>query len=296
MEKYILYGEIYATADSILHKGRCKGTIAYVGIYQYDCQFHSRVSNNASLLHSLNHDNVVQFLEWYQSPQHIWIVTELASGGTLADIMDADGPIPSEQMGGFVSDLAGGLCYVHSMGLVFCDLTPSKILLDAMGTLKLSDFSLAHNNDLNPWTIESLYDGLHQCYLSLAADGGETSSALDKELVSKVRRISSLTFFNPFYLSPEVLTRAEFSTSSDMWSLGCVIYELMMGTPPFIGSSPDTLKEVVVHQLPWIPTVIKGFSEMWDIVNGLLEKKVANRIDWTALKENETFSNLVGML
>lgn len=294
MENYVLYGEICKTGDAKLYKGRRKRTISYVGIYQYDCQLHSHVSNSVSLLHSLDHDNLVRFVEWYQSPQHIWVITELASGGTLANIMDSDGPVPVERMSSFLNDLTAGLSYVHEMRLLYCDFTPSKILLDAKGVLKLSDFSLAQHRDrvTNTWTAESIYSGVCQCYHSLTSETGKTSRALDKELTSKARRISSLTFFNPFYLAPEVFSSACFSTHSDLWSLGCVMYELMMGMPPFVGTSPDGLKEGVVHRLPWIPKVVRGFSGLWDIVSGLLQKNTEKRTDWTTLKENVTFNNL----
>lgn len=79
------------------------------------------------LMHLLDHDNVLRFLEWYETPQHIWVITELAIGGSLRDILEQDGFIPGPNIGAFVSDIVAGLDYIHSRGVIYCDLQPGKV-------------------------------------------------------------------------------------------------------------------------------------------------------------------------
>ena len=80
-------------------------------------------------MHGLNHRHVLMFHKWYETPKHIWVITELTNGGTLADILEQDGHIPFPQVTDFVRDIASGLSYVHSRQIVYCDLQPYKVCL-----------------------------------------------------------------------------------------------------------------------------------------------------------------------
>ena len=77
-------------------------------------------------MHSLDHNNVLKFLEWYETPKHIWVVTELATGGSLADVIEQDGHIPLPHWSDFITDIANGLHYLHSRNILYCDLQPRK--------------------------------------------------------------------------------------------------------------------------------------------------------------------------
>ena len=78
-------------------------------------------------MQGLDHAHVLMFREWYETPKHIWVITELASGGTLADILEQDGCLPFPQVVDFVRDIASGLNYVYSRQIVYCDLQPHKV-------------------------------------------------------------------------------------------------------------------------------------------------------------------------
>ena len=78
-------------------------------------------------MNGLDHDNVLRFYEWYETSRHIWVITELTSGGTLAQILEQDGWIPPNKISGFISDIALGLNYLHSLNILYCDLQPNKV-------------------------------------------------------------------------------------------------------------------------------------------------------------------------
>lgn len=70
---------------------------------------------------------MVKFLEWYETSNHLWVVTELVQGGTLADILDQDGFIPLGELAAFLVDIAAGLNFVHSAGILYCNLQPTNV-------------------------------------------------------------------------------------------------------------------------------------------------------------------------
>ena len=78
-------------------------------------------------MHGLEHRNVLKFYEWYETPKHIWVITELASGGTLAGILEQDGLILPNLAGEFITDIISGLNYLHSVRVIYSDLQPKKV-------------------------------------------------------------------------------------------------------------------------------------------------------------------------
>lgn len=78
-------------------------------------------------MHTLDHLNVLRFYEWYETPKHIWVITELASGGVLAEILKQDVRIAPEKVGEFVKDISSGLNYLHFNDILYCDLRPQKV-------------------------------------------------------------------------------------------------------------------------------------------------------------------------
>ena len=81
------------------------------------------------LVHSLDHVNILRFFEWYETSKHVWVITELANGGSLADILDQDGTIPFPNVTSFLVDIIAGLNYLHCRQIVYCDLQPSKVII-----------------------------------------------------------------------------------------------------------------------------------------------------------------------
>ena len=279
MEKYLLYGNLPSSSANTLFKGRRKRSVAYAGFYRYLKANKSLVAQAVHVHHRLDHRNILKFLEWHESPQHVWIVTELASGGTLSDVMDLDGPIPLENITPFFEDIASGLSYIHSMGLVFCNLHPSAVYLDTTGSLKLGEFIHTHLLNEEKWTIGSLNQSLKEYFLSLMKD-----EVVDvHELAASARRsplpVQSLY---PFYLAPDVLQSACFSFSSDLWSLGCLLFEMITGTSPFIATSPEKLKHTVLHHDP-LQGLVTEKEELWRVIQGLLTKRVDERWGWKIL-------------
>ena len=269
MENYVLYGEISETGLCTVFKGRRKSTIQYVSIHRYSREHLETLTRNVSHLSRLDHAHILRFMEWYCSPQHVWIVTELVSAGTLSDVIDTDGPAPLETIPSFVSDILAGLNHAHTMGMVVRDLCPGKIRLDASGILKLSDFSLAVEVGMTDNRNDDVLQIINDFYSTLVADyspntlqspggansrnGSEDFSQNLDPLVSlslRGRHSSSSSLLSPFYLSPESVQSSTFSYASDLWSVGVIMYELWVGHCPFTGATPTELINSITDSDP----------------------------------------------
>ena len=143
MENYVLYDEIGRGENTVVYKGRRKGTINFVAIYCIEKILRAEITNRVRLTHELCHENIVGFNEWYETSNHLWIVVELCTGGTLRQVIEQDKNLPEVCIRKFGRCILRGLYYIHSIGIVFCNLTSNKVLLDGEGNLKLSDFTLS---------------------------------------------------------------------------------------------------------------------------------------------------------
>ena len=152
MENFVLYDELQRGTYSIVYKGRRKSTIDFVAIQCWEKTKKEEVANSVRkrkrrktpkratkrtnfrlsprqvrVLNALDHANVVQFVEWYETDNHMWVITELCTGGTLDDIITQDGTLPESTIRQFATHLVSGLSYIHSMGLVVSDVSPKKV-------------------------------------------------------------------------------------------------------------------------------------------------------------------------
>ncbi|XP_029593552.1 serine/threonine-protein kinase ULK4 [Salmo trutta] len=143
MENFILYEEIGTGRKSVVYKGRRKGSINFVAIICSDKSKRHEITNHVRLTHDIKHENVVTFYEWYETSNHLWLVVELCTGGSLESVITQDECLSEDVVREFAIHLVKGLRYIHDAGIVFSDLTPSKILLDGPGTLKYSNFCLS---------------------------------------------------------------------------------------------------------------------------------------------------------
>ena len=207
MENFVLYDEIGKGNQRVVYKGRRKGTIKYVAIHCIEKLKRQQLQNSVRISHQLDHPNIVRFYEWYETTNHFWLVVELCTGGSLQTILQQDLCLPEQTIRSFGKDLVSGLLYLHSLDIIYCDLSPQKIILDSSGTLKYSNFSLSRIRD-------------------------EESDEFVKH--------SSVA-----YKAPEVIDGSLPSPESDLWSLGCLLFEMFTANTPFHASSHEKICEKI---------------------------------------------------
>uniref|UniRef100_A0A7N6C2W2 Protein kinase domain-containing protein n=1 Tax=Anabas testudineus TaxID=64144 RepID=A0A7N6C2W2_ANATE len=236
MENFILYEELGAGRNSVVYKGRRKGNLNYVAIICTDKAKRPEITNHVRLSHDLDHQNIVCFYEWYETSNHLWLVVELCTGGSLESVISQDGCLSEDVVRRFGWDLVKGLKHIHELGIIFSDLTPAKILLDGSGILKFGNFCLSKAEG------ETLEDFFNLLSTSEEAGEGDGNNKFDD---MKKRLQGSQT-----YSAPEVLQGSETSMQSDLWALGCIMYYMYTGKPPFYSDNYTELTDMILRQEP----------------------------------------------
>lgn len=271
MENFVLYEELGRGEHSIIYKGRRKGTINFVAIHCIEKCKRAEVTNTVRMTHDISHGNVVKFYEWYETSNHLWLVVELCTGGSLEMLIQQDKYLPESSVRTFGIDLVTGIHYIHSLGILFCDLRPSKILLDGSGILKYADFGLSKVEGEN---LEELFEKFTE------AGGGEEDGTTPR----KYKTAGSTT-----YMAPEVLQGGDCTIASDLWSLGVVFYECFTGHPPFLAESFQQLKEKILSKDMPVPKVkgtrfsAKPSPDFLNLLESLMQKDPDKRLGWPGL-------------
>ncbi|KAH9523812.1 Serine/threonine-protein kinase ulk4 [Bulinus truncatus] len=226
------------------------------------------------MTHDIEHKNIVRFHEWYETSNHLWLVVELCTGGSLETLIAQDGSLPESTVRSFGVQLITGLHYIHSLNILFHDLRPTKILLDTEGVLKYADFSSSK--------VEG--ENLEELFYKFAESGEQWNTVTVEEMMKFNKWTGSL-----MYMAPELIQRAEPNFISDLWSLGCVFYQMFAGYPPFFAESEEQIKERVLNKDFPVPKVkgprisAKPSPEFLSLLQGLLKKDPTQRLDWPAL-------------
>ena len=174
----------------------------------------ARFMTETILLRTLDHPNILRLNEMYQDPKRFFVVTELCHGGELFDTIENyvnTGKFCTESEAVYIlSQMLSAVAYLHANEVIHMDLKPENVLFISKKdqNIKLIDFALAQ-----------------------ATVGDQSLKILGRPLPS-VGQPQALG--TAYYIAPEVLT-GKFDTSCDIWSLGCILYLMLTGVPPFPG-------------------------------------------------------------
>ncbi|XP_029177902.1 serine/threonine-protein kinase fused [Nylanderia fulva] len=195
---------------------------------------------------NLHHPNIVQMIDSFETENEIVVVTEYADK-ELYDILDKKGRLSEERTQVIACDLVSALYYLHSNRVVHRDLKPQNVLLEANGVAKLCDFGFAR----------SMSTGTH--------------------VLTSIKG-------TPLYMAPELIEEHPYDHNADLWSLGCIIFELLEGSPPFQTTSILHLIKLIRYQAIQWPDFISPNCKSF--LQGLLQKAPSERLTWPALLEH----------
>ena len=212
--------------------------------YAADEEFVRRFYQEAESAARLSHPNIVNTYDVGREGDTYYIVMELVDGASLAEII-ADGPLPEPVAIDYAAQICNGLAYAHRAGLLHRDIKPANILVTKDDVVKLSDFGIAR--------------AVSQQTMALTKPG--------------------LVMGSVFYISPEQAQGHELHESSDLYSVGIVLYQMLTGKLPYTGESPVTVAlKHIGDPVPTIETETSGISPaVAAIVNKLLQKRPENR-------------------
>jgi tRNA A-37 threonylcarbamoyl transferase component Bud32 len=197
----------------------------------------ARFRREADTLARLRHPNIISALEAGRVGSELFMVMELAEGMSMAAMLrqrqaNGLGMFPVESVLRIAKQACSGLAAAHAIGVVHRDIKPSNLMVSARGHLTIVDFGIAR----------------------LLEDNSPRLTAQDE------------TVGTLLYMSPEQAAGIDVDGRSDLYSFGCVLYELLAGRPPFVAEIPITLMRMHLQERPVPMRNIRA-----DLPNGLPE-------------------------
>ena len=229
-------GEVYAARDARL--GRLVALKVLPERFSSHPDRLARFEREARVLAALSHPHIAAIHGLHEGDGISALVLEMVEGPTLSDRLAA-GPIPIDEALALAAQIAGALEAAHQHGFIHRDLKPSNIKLRADGTIKLLDFGLAKafdpmlaGGDLNDATVSQ-------------GSGGAVGT--------------------PAYMAPEQARGLSIDKRVDVWAFGCVFYEMLTGTQPFVsGESSGEHTECASLEPDWakLPAAVPSAARM----------------------------------
>lgn len=208
-----------------------------------DPKLQDNLDSEISIMRDYQHPNIVRLFEHFNSSRFIYLVLELCNGGDLSKYIKKFKKIEEHVAQCFLRQLSDGLHFLSQKNLIHRDLKPANVLLTECSenaVLKLADFGFAK----------------HLTEASMAQTPCGT----------------------PLYMAPEIFEMQEYDAKADLWSVGCIFYEMLVGTPPFKGSNPRELFNNIKTRPLLVPPEIQLSTESLVILQRLLERNPARRV------------------
>lgn len=204
----------------------------------------------------LTHHNIVTAYDADEAGGMHFLVMEFVDGESLDKLSAREGPLPVSLACGYIYQAALGLQYAHAQGMIHRDIKPHNLMLTRNGQIKILDFGLAR-----------------------VAAGGDPTSVTALELTQ-----SRAVVGTPDFLSPEQARCVTPDPRSDLYSLGCTLYFLLVGRPPFGGVGP--FAKMIAHVREPIPDVTEDRpgtpAELGRIIEKLMAKTPEDRYQTAA--------------
>ncbi len=271
-ERYEIGGVLGRGGMAEVHRGRDLrlGREVAVKVLRQDLardpSFQVRFRREAQAAASLNHPAIVAVYDTGEdrgtSGATPYIVMEYVEGDTLRDVLRREGPLPPERAMALAADICGALDFSHRNGIVHRDVKPGNVMITPQGTVKVMDFGIAR----------------------AVSDSAATMTS------------TAAVIGTAQYLSPEQARGEGVDARSDVYSMGCMLYELVTGAPPFTGDSPVSVAYQHVREDPRLPSSINPDipAELDAILLKAMSKNPANRYQSAADMRNDLLRALAG--
>ena len=250
---------IYENNDKsiVIFKTRKRQTITYIAVKAYVKKYNQDNYNREyEILKDISHPSIIKVLGYAEDKYNFYMEMELCASGNLSTLIRKNKSyLYLEKVIKMVStQLLLGLKKLHENGIIHCNLKPSNILLDEFGNVKICDFKKTLK------VKEMTIDEIKKTKLSMT----------------------------PSYTAPEIFTEnGIYSFKSDLWALGCIMYEMAVGQVPFIDESVNKLVYKIVNdEVDFTRKQLQNYSEEFiEVIKQLLEKNPDNRISWGKIEK-----------
>jgi eukaryotic-like serine/threonine-protein kinase len=242
-------GEVWKARDSRLNRDVALKVLP--DHLSRDAEALARFDREANAVAALSHPNILVLYDVGADAGIHFVVTELLEGETLRERI-AGGPLPWRKAAEMGAAIAAGLAAAHSKGIVHQDIKSANIFLTSDGRVKILDFGLAQVR---------------------------RAPTEDESTVTLTEAGNRIVMGTIGYMSPEQVRGEKAQASSDVFSLGCVLYEMVSGRRAFTGkSSSDTLAAILKEEPPSLADSGKPISqELQRVIERCLAKNPAQR-------------------
>jgi len=199
--------------------------------------------NECRILREVSHPLFIAFVDSFMEENQLHIIMEYACGGDLSGLIKREREkgkyISEESIWRFLAQISTGLSHLHQKRILHRDIKPSNIFLDRNNNVKIGDLGF-----------------------------GRILSSLSPHATSSVG--------TPLYFSPEICQDKPYNEKTDVWSLGCLLYELCSLSPPFNASNQLILAKLIVFRSP-SPLSLSYSQELRFLIGKMLEKDADKR-------------------
>mmetsp|Transcript_1401 Transcript_1401/g.1467 ORF Transcript_1401/g.1467 Transcript_1401/m.1467 type:complete len:559 (+) Transcript_1401:562-2238(+) len=232
------FGKVMLVEKKDNSKAYAMKTLRKDRLIEKDQVEHTRTEKH--ILESVRHPFLVGLEFAFQTPEKICFVMEYMIGGELFYHLQKARKFSEDRARFYGAQIAVALGHLHSLNMIYRDLKPENILLDIDGNLKLTDFGMAKQVD---------------------------------------QEESSKSFCGtPEYLAPEILTGEGHTKAVDWWSFGILLYEMMVGIPPYYNQNVQLMYQLIKHAELRFPSKRPLSDDATDIIKKLLNRNQAERM------------------
>lgn len=228
-------GVVYEAVDPTIGRKVALKAIRFDGVGTTADEAARRFKNEARAAGGLNHPNIVTVYDAGEDSGNLYLAMEFIEGSTLETLLRAQRTLSPKQAVDFVRQIASGLDFAHSRGIIHRDIKPGNIMLAGHGLIKITDFGIAR--------------------------AGEAMT------------ITGQVVGTPNYMSPEQVLGKSLDGRSDLFSVGVMLYEMITGERPFEGQSITTIMYKIVHETPIPPRKLD--SSIHPGLSAVIERSLA---------------------
>ena len=245
-------------AFSSIYKGYNRYTKETVAVKEISLEtlnkYESHLKRETEIMKKICHQNIVRLIETIicDKTDNIYLIMEYYDRGDFSKFLKKR-PLREKYAIKYLKQIANGLKYLLEKKIIHRDLKPQNILVSNTGTLKITDFGFARYFD-NDILIQTICG-------------------------------------SPMYMAPEIMKNKKYDYKSDLWSIGVIFYEMLIGKPPFKAKNIYELIRVIENDEIVIPSKFQLSSECRKLLFSLLEKDPIKRISWDSFFNHNLLSS-----
>ncbi|KAL0718901.1 hypothetical protein Bca4012_068224 [Brassica carinata] len=236
------------------------------------------VKAERNLLAEVDSNCIVKLYCSFQDEEYLYLIMEYLPGGDMMTLLMRKDTLTEDEARFYVGETVLAIESIHRHNYIHRDIKPDNLLLDRSGHMKLSDFGLCKPLDCSILE-EKDFTYAQNVSGALQSDGRPVASRRTLSQMEQLqnwqrnrRMLAYSTVGTPDYIAPEVLLKKGYGMECDWWSLGAIMYEMLVGFPPFYSDDPMTTCRKIVNWRNYLkfPEEVRLSPEAKDLICRLL--------------------------